>query len=170
MTFLQHEPSAHAPCTRTIAEFGGNSPGFIWEACEAAASAPFCTPANLLREPSSAIPRDAAVTVSRNLRRFIPPPLPSPRPNYFLNGRRHSRRESLSWRRQFRQRASLTRNAPCREIEPSLAAGLFEKPPPLGEGKRDRSCPIWQVKVASICGSTPEISDRAAHSTRSRET
>src|ERR1700733_5051073 len=70
MTLRQHEPSAHAPCTRMIVEFGGNP--FVLEDCEfAAACAVFCACASLARELSRATPRDAAVSVPRNLRRSI---------------------------------------------------------------------------------------------------
>src|ERR1700722_16500273 len=69
MTLRQHEPSAQAPCTKMMVEFGGNS--LVFEACEfVAAWAVFCAFANL-REPSSTAPRDAAVSAPRNLRRSI---------------------------------------------------------------------------------------------------
>ena len=49
MTFRQHEPSAHAPCTKTIDELVGNS--LILGACEfAAACEVFCARTNLVRE------------------------------------------------------------------------------------------------------------------------
>src|SRR5580692_9351031 len=70
MTFLQHEPSAHAPCTKTIVEFGGNP--LVLEVCGfAAARAVFCARANRVREPSRATPKDAAVSAPRNLRRSM---------------------------------------------------------------------------------------------------
>src|SRR5580658_2621433 len=66
MTLRQHEPSAHAPCTKIMVEFGGKVLVF-----NAEAGAVFCARATLMREPSSATPRDAAVSAPRNLRRFM---------------------------------------------------------------------------------------------------
>src|SRR5580658_1415590 len=81
MTLRQQEPSAHAPCTKIIVEFRGNS--LILEICEfTAAGGVFCARANLVREPSRAIPRDVAVSAPRNLRRSIS----SPRRNYLRSG------------------------------------------------------------------------------------
>src|ERR1700743_3328624 len=73
MTLRQHEPSAHAPCTKIIVELGRNP--FMLEVGEfAAARAEFCALANLATALSRATPRDAAATTPKNFRRSISPP------------------------------------------------------------------------------------------------
>src|SRR5579864_2874682 len=140
MTLRQHDPSAHAPCTKIMVEFGGNPS--VLETCEvAAARAVFCARANRVREPSRATLKDAAVSAPRNLRRSIS----SPRPDYLPSGneqkafvvkpfillsagRCHSRRRSPSSLPQFRPRVSQSQNVQYRGIAPSRSAGPFERP------------------------------------------
>src|SRR5271154_505957 len=142
MTLRQHEPSAHAPCTKIMVEFGGKP--LVLEACEfVAACAVFCARASLTREPSRATPRDAAVSAPRNLRRSIFSP--SQLPYYLLSGneqkvfvvkpfvllsagRRHSRRGSFSLRRRFLPRVSQSQSVRYRGIAPPRSAGPFERP------------------------------------------
>jgi hypothetical protein len=128
MTFLQHEPSAHAPRTKTIVEFGGNP--LVLEVCRfAAARAVFCARANRVREPSRAIPKDAAVSAPRNLRRSIFSSLLVAKPFVLLSaGRRHSRRRSLSSRRKSLPRVSQPQSVRYRGIAPPPSAGPFERP------------------------------------------
>src|ERR1700678_946674 len=72
MMLLQHEPSAHAPWTKITVAFCGNSPVLAGRPGKLVAScAVFCARKDSVKEPSSATPRDAAVSAPRKLRRFI---------------------------------------------------------------------------------------------------
>src|SRR5580704_15477977 len=126
MTLRQHEPSAHAPCTKITVEFGGNPR--VFEACGfAAARVVFCAPANRVREPSRTAPRDATVSAPRNLRRSIFSSLLVVRPFVLLSARRrHSRRRRFSWRPRFLPRASQSQSAQYRGIAPPHLGGPFE--------------------------------------------
>src|ERR1700733_1481528 len=128
MTFLQHEPSAHAPCTKTIVEFGENP--LVLEVCGfAPAREVFCARANRVREPSRATLKDAAVSAPRNLRRSIFSSLLVVKPFVLLSaGRRHSRRRSFSWRPRFLPRVSQSQSVRYRGIAPRRSAGPFERP------------------------------------------
>src|SRR5580698_34353 len=127
MTLRQHEPSAHAPCTNIMVEFGGNP--LVLGACEFAACGVFCARTNFVREPSRATPRDPAVSAPRNLRRSIFSSLRVAKPFVLLSaGRRHSRRRSFSSRPRFLPRVSQSQNVPYRGIAPPRPAGPFERP------------------------------------------
>src|ERR1700733_9516072 len=159
MTLLQQEPSAHAPWTKTIVELGGNS--LFWAACAevfATFGARYEAPADSANDPPRTSPRDAAVSDPMKLRRSISfslivscPGTPSSRP-------------------RFRGRESRSQSVLCRGTELLRRASLSEtlrRPP---EEKTGHSCPRSRARAASICESILEISDRASHSTRSRET
>src|SRR5215469_773694 len=123
MMLAQHEPSAHAACTRTMVEFMGKSLAF-----GACAEEPVVAPAKELLRP---IPIAAATKPPRNLRRCML--LFS---NFasldFASSLRCSlvswQRETLSSPRQSQRRGSRSRNAPYRGIEPSPLASPFEMP------------------------------------------